>query len=93
MDNVYYEWHAETKEETENSVAKVVTVPGTQEVRYFIKVHNGQFLDPSSGDFFRLKGTRSKWKKVSPDSFNQYLRFLETGVKRYLHYAGRGIQS
>lgn len=93
MNEKYYAMGGyESVEETANSVAKEVTVPGTDEVRYYIKVHKNELLNPNNGDFFRVKGKLSTWKKVSPEVFVLYIRFLQSGTERYFNYASRNIQ-
>lgn len=90
FDSLYYEQgRKNSEEENKQSVAKSVTSRESGNVLYYVLDYAGTLADPWTADFFRLRRAQCKWRQVSGQAFEYYLKFLEKGERKYLHFCER----
>ena len=74
-------------ENVERSCAYIATTEDKKS--YYVKVLRGLLFDPQGIDADKLNSTASKFSKVDKDTFDYYIKYLETKQRNYLTWAER----
>jgi hypothetical protein len=78
---------SESQEDGRNSCAYLVKSDKVQ--NYYVKFFRGRVIDPYGMDSGKIKSDMAEYKKVQKDTFNFYVKYLETRKSSYLSWAER----
>ena len=77
------------EEEIGSSCAYIATVKG-RDLNY-VKSMRGRLFDPFGMDANKINSVNTKFSKVSVDTFNHYIKYLETRQNNSLTWAERSF--
>ena len=89
MLTTYYDQNGESQDESKASCAKKVIYEQRPD-KHYIKRYT-TFFNPYSADAAERRRGRYTFKVVNKDTFDYYLRFLNTGKQILLQHAERSV--
>lgn len=96
MTETKYSFYNETGEEVEvdekTTLAKVNNTSVKLKYKFYAEMFRGVLLDPNGPDYPRSR-SKAEYKPVTESTFNNYLKYLQTGKTFHLRNAERDIVS
>ena len=87
---IYYDKDGQViEEEIGSSCAYIATVKGKN--FNYVKSMRGRLFDPFGMDANKINSVNTKFSKVSVDTFNHYIKYLETKQNNSLTWAERSF--
>ena len=88
--NYYYNEKGVESETLDNDFLAKKTVLGKEE-QYFVTLRSNELYNPLSTHANRNSKFLTKLKKVDKQTFNYYIKFLETKNLKYFNLTNRGL--